>query len=385
MVGDSPGAVAAKDPRRRATRTETTAALARFDVEGRLVSLLPHAAGLINESWVATLETPAGARRFLLQRINRHVFPRPEQVMANMMRITRHLAARLAGDGIADIHRRVLTVVATREGAPFHVDAVGETWRLVRWIEGARSAGRADTAGRACEAARAFGRFLRLLADLPGPRLHEVVPGFHDTPARLAALERVVAADPAGRAGSCRAEVAALLDRRPLAFAIADRVAGGELVVRPVHNDAKIANVLRDEVTGEALAVVDLDTVMPGLALHDFGDLVRSTVSDSAEDETDPCRVVVRVPVFEALARGFAEGAGDALSPLERSLLATAAEVITYEQALRFLTDHLDGDRYYRIERPGHNLDRARAQLRLLESLEEARPALSRSLLAAPR
>ena len=364
---------------------DAAAALSRFAVEGSLASLSPHASGLINRSWVSAFDTPNGRRLFLLQQINRHVFRRPELVMENMVRVTRHVASCLARKGVSDLDRRVLSLVPSRENGSHHVDAAGETWRLVRWIEGARSSERAATEAEARKTARAFGGFLRQLLDLPGPRLHETIPGFHDTPARLAALERVVGRDPAGRVASCRAEVAALLDRRPLAFALADRAARGELGERPVHNDAKIANVLRDEVTGEALAVVDLDTVMPGLALHDFGDLVRSTVSDSAEDETDPCRVVVRVPVFEALARGFAEGAGDALSPLERSLLATAAEVITYEQALRFLTDHLDGDRYYRIERPGHNLDRARAQLRLIESLEEARPALSRSLLAAPR
>jgi hypothetical protein len=148
--------------------------------------------------------------------------------------------------------------------------------------------------------------------------------------------------------------------------------------VRPTHNDAKIANVLFDEATGEGICVVDLDTVMPGLAPYDFGDLARSTVSDSEEDERDLSRVSVRAPVFEALARGFVEGAGDALSPAERSLLVAGAKVIVYEQAIRFLGDHLDGDRYYRTTRPAHNLDRARTQIRLLEGLEAAGPHLDR-------
>ncbi|HUL75775.1 MAG TPA: phosphotransferase, partial [Vicinamibacteria bacterium] len=178
------------------------------------------------------------------------------------------------------------------------------------------------------------------------------------------------------RAASCRSEIEALLDRRPLASALALAAARGEIPVRPTHNDAKIANVLFDDASGEALCVVDLDTVMPGLSLHDFGDLARSTVSDSEEDERDLSRVSVRVPVFAALARGFVEGAGDALSPAERALLVTGAEVIVYEQAIRFLADHLDGDRYYRTTRPGHNLDRARTQVRLLEGLEKAGPDL---------
>jgi len=266
----------------------------------------------------------------------------------------------------------------TRDGRPHHRDEAGETWRLVPWLEGTRSTERAATEAEARETARAFGRFLAQLQDLPAPPLHETIVAFHDTPARLSAFERAVAADRVARAASCRPEIEALLDRRALASALALPAVRGEIPVRPAHNDAKIANVLFDEGTGEALCVVDLDTVMPGLSLHDFGDLARSTVSDSDEDERDLARVAVRVPVFEALARGFVEGAGDALSPAERSLLVTGAEVIVYEQVVRFLGDYLDGDRYYRTGRPSHNLDRTRAQLRLLESLEAAGPELRR-------
>jgi aminoglycoside phosphotransferase (APT) family kinase protein len=248
----------------------------------------------------------------------------------------------------------------------------------VPWIEGTRPIERAATEAEARATARAFGRFLAQLLDLPGPPLHETIAAFHDTPARLAAFERAVAADRVGRAASCRAEIDALLERRAVASALAVPAARGEIPVRPTHNDAKIANVLFDRATGDALCVVDLDTVMPGLSLHDFGDLARSGISDSAEDERDLSRVVVRVPFFEALARGFVEGAGEALSPAERSLLATGAEVIVYEQAIRFLGDHLDGDRYYRTTRPGHNLDRARNQIRLLEGLEAKGPELRR-------
>jgi aminoglycoside phosphotransferase (APT) family kinase protein len=314
------------------------------------------------------------------------VFRRPEQVIENMERVTRHVAGRLAREGVEDPARRVLSLVKTREGGRCHVDARGETWRLVPWVEGTRSTERAATEAEARETARAFGQFLAQLSDLPGPPLHETIPAFHDTPARLVAFERAVAADRVGRAADCRAEIAGLLGRRALASALAGPAARGEILVRPAHNDAKIANVLFDEGTGEALCVVDLDTVMPGLSLHDFGDLARSTVSDSDEDERDLFRVRVRVPVFAALARGFVEGAGDALSPAERALLVTGAEVIVYEQAVRFLGDYLDGDRYYRTHRPSHNLDRARAQLRLLESLEAEGPELHRivSALGAP-
>lgn len=361
------------------TNEDARLVLGRFDVPGRLASLAPHAGGLINHSWQARFDRAGGAEsRYLLQRINQHVFRRPAEVMANMTRVTRHVAAHLAAEGAADAERRVLRLVAAVDGRTDHVDAQGETWRLVPWIEGTRSVERAATEGEARETARAFGRFLRHLADLPEPRLFETIPGFHDTPSRVATFERIVAEDRVGRAREARREVEAILDRRPLAAALTARVADGEIRERPAHNDAKIANVLFDEATGEGLCVVDLDTVMPGLSLHDFGDLVRSGVSDSDEDETDLAKVAVRPAFYEALAAGFVEGAGDALSPAERALLRTGAEVIVYEQALRFLGDHVDGDRYYKIARPGHNLDRARAQLALLASLESGkeRPTL---------
>jgi len=366
------------DGRRVPTRDDAVAVLARFAVPGELVSLDPHTSGLINDSWLARFEAAGEARRYLLQQINRHVFHHPEEVMENMARVTRHVALHLARQGVPDVQRRVLSLVRTREGRTHQRDEAGETWRLVPWLEGTRPIEHATTEAEARETARAFGRFLAQLQDLPGPPLHETIVAFHDTPARLAAFERAVAADRVARAAACRAEIEALLERRALASALALPAARGEIRVRPTHNDAKIANVLFDEKTGEALCVVDLDTVMPGLSLHDFGDLARSGVSDSDEDERDLSRVAVRVPFFEALARGFAEGAGEALSPAERSLLVTGAETIVYEQAIRFLGDHLDGDRYYRTTRPGHNLDRARNQIRLLEELEARGPELRR-------
>ena len=356
---------------------EAAEAAGRFAVEGELASISPHTSGLINKSWIAAFAAPAGTRRYLLQRINRYVFRRPEHVMENMVRVTEHVALGLARDGVADRPRRALAIVRTREGASHHTDAGGEAWRLLVFIEGTRATEHAQTPEQARETARAFGRYIRQLQDLPGPRLFETIPAFHDTPARLAALERAVADDAASRVTDTGAEIEAVLDRHRLACALADRVAAGELVERPTHNDAKIANILFDSSTGEALCVVDLDTVMPGLALHDFGDLARSMSSGTAEDETDLDRIAVQVPMFEALARGFVDGAGDALSPLERSLLVTAAEVITLEQAARFLTDHLQGDPYYRIAHPGHNLERARAQLRLVGSFERHEPELN--------
>jgi len=365
------------------SRDDARAALGRFSADGILVSLEPYTSGLINHSWVAALKSAGAERRYLLQQINRHVFHRPADVIENMLRITSHVASRVRSEGEGDAARRVQALVSTREGSTSLVDAAGETWRLVPWIEGTRSLECAATEAQAREAARAFGRFVRQLADLEAPPLRATIAGFHDTEARLRAFERVVSEDPAGRVAANRGEIDALLERRPLATALAGPAARGEIPERPVHNDAKVANVLFDARSGEALAVVDLDTTMPGVVPHDFGDLVRSTVSDSEEDERELGRIRVRPGVFAAIAHGFLAGIGDALSPAERSLLVSGALVIVYEQAVRFLADHLDGDRYYRTTRPGHNLDRARAQLRLLERLEAARPELERIVAAA--
>ncbi len=365
--------------------TSQAAEIARlFSVEGRLVSLEPQPGGHINHSWMAVWEGAGGRRRFLLQHINRFVFRRPEEVMENMVRLTRHVTSHLARASVPDPERRVLRLVPTRDGASHHREPDGEVWRLLVWIERTRSTERAESPAEAGAAAAAFGHFLSQIAGLPGPPLHETIPHFHDTPARLAALDRAVTADSAGRVAGAGPEIEAILDRRPLARAFEDRVARGEMALRPTHNDAKIANVLFDAGTGEPLCVVDLDTVMPGLAPHDFGDMVRSMVSDAVEDERDLSRVEVRVPVFEALARGFTEAAGASLSPLERSLLPTGGLVITLEQAARFLTDHLEGDPYYRVTRAGHNLDRARTQIRLVQSLESHGAELQRIVDSLP-
>ena len=282
-----------------------------------------------------------------------------------MVRVTRHVAARLAREGAPDAGRRVLSL---------RPDARGRS--RTTWT-------RRERPGASCRGSRARARrsgprprprparppapsaaSWPTCRTCPPPPLHETILAFHDTPGRLVAFERAVAADRVSRASGCRREVDALLDRRALASALAEPAARGEIPVRPTHNDAKIANVLFDETTGEGLCVVDLDTVMPGprpVRLRRPRPLDGQRLG---RGRAGPLARPVRVPVFEALARGFVEGAGDALSPAERSLLVTGAEVIVYEQAIRFLGDHLDGDRYYRTTRPGHNLDRARTQIR---------------------
>lgn len=355
----------------------------RFAISGRVTGLEPFPGGLINDSFLLETVAEDRTRRYLLQHINSDVFPRPRQVMRNIERVTRHVLARLRAEGVEDPGRRFLTLVPARDGRAWVEDARGEVWRLYDFIEGTRCLVEVETPAQAAAAGRAFGRFQRLLADLPGGPLAETIPGFHDTPERFAALERAIAADPLGRAAGCREEIAEARRLAPEAGAVVAGLASGLLPLRTVHNDCKMSNVLLDGDDDEALCVVDLDTMMPGSVLYDFGDMVRTMTTRAAEDETDLARIQVEPEFFRALVGGYRQGVGDLLVPAEVELLAFAGKLITMELAVRFLTDHLLGDRYFRIHRPRHNLDRARAQFALVRSLEERLPELERLAAAA--
>ena len=341
-------------------KTRLNEVVAQFAIDSGIatVEAFSGPAGHINASYVVT--GPGG--RFFLQRLNRHVFPDLGALMENVARVTRHLGGPLR-------------LIPTRDGQACAQDSDGEVWRLYDFIERA-VAQTVPTAAAAEQAGRAFGAFQRALADLPGPRLNETIPHFHDTPRRLQAFECAVQCDAAARAVGAGAEIDQVRARSDLAPILLHAAARGGVPERVVHNDAKLANVLFDAASGAALCVVDLDTVMPGLSLYDFGDLVRSMATRAAEDERDLSRVRLEPELFEALARGYLKGTGDLLTRAERALLVPAAQVIVFEQAVRFLIDHLEGDRYYRIVRPGHNLERCRTQLALLTELCSVERAL---------
>lgn len=341
------------------------AVAARFATGATVATVEPFSgpAGHINASYV--VQTPRG--RFFLQRLNTDVFRDHQRLMENVARVTEHLAGPLR-------------LVPAQGGASHVADDEGGVWRMYTFIENGVPVVRAPRAREVERAAGAFGAFQRALADLPGPRLHETIPHFHDTPRRLEAFERAVESDPAARAASARAEINQLRGCRHLAPLLVDAAARGAVPERIVHNDAKLANVLFDRASGEALCVVDLDTVMPGLALYDFGDLVRSMATRAAEDERDLGHVRLEPELFESIARGYVMEAREFLTKAERELLVPGAQVIVFEQAIRFFVDHLEGDRYYRVARPGHNLDRCRTQLTLLETLCEQETALTRTV-----
>ena len=347
-----------------------------FAVTGRFSGAVPCGSGHINDTYAASYQDGDTLRRYIHQRINHTIFRDPAAMMDNIARVIRHVQQRLLLEPGTDPARESLTLVPTHDGTPYHVDGSGHFWRTYRFIEHARSFDTVTTPEQAYQAAHAFGLFQRRVSDLPGPRLHETIPAFHHTPLRYQALLTARQRDVQQRARSASSELAFALAREPLTRVLVDLQNLGVAPERVTHNDTKINNVLMDETTGHGLCVIDLDTVMPGLSLYDFGDLVRTALSPAAEDETDLDRVEVRRPFFEALVRGYLEGAGPVLTREEIAHLPEAGLLITFETGLRFLTDHLAGDTYFKIHRPGHNLDRCRTQFALVARLEEQLPDL---------
>lgn len=337
---------------------------AEFQFQGKAAAFTPFGNGHINDTHLVTCDKGGVPVRYVLQRVNRNVFRSPAAVMQNIERVTAHLAAELAG--APDRERRALSLVPTRNGRHWHEDEQGETWRAWRFIENARSYETATTPEQALQAAQAFGRFQQQLASLPAPRLNETIPDFHHTPKRFAALEEAVVCDLKNRAAAVKPELEFAFARKGIAGVLLE----ANLPERITHNDTKFNNVLLDDATGKSLCVVDLDTVMPGLALYDFGDMVRTTTSPAAEDERDLSKVQMQFPMFEALVRGYLSAAGDFLTKAEKDLLAFSGKLITFEIGIRFLTDYLNGDTYFKVHREGHNLDRCRTQFRLVEAIE---------------
>jgi Ser/Thr protein kinase RdoA (MazF antagonist) len=342
-----------------------------FQIDGDFASAEPFGSGHINDTYRVTYASGNTPCRYIFQRLNHAVFPNPLAVMENGQRVTAHLAQKFAGQ--PDATRRVLTLVPTCAGKFFLRDIVGNFWRVFPFIEKTRTVDIVETPAQAFAAARAFGQFQTLLADLPTPRLHDTIPDFHHTPKRFSALEKTVAADVVNRAATAKPEIEFALKNR----AICRVLLNAQLPERVTHNDTKINNVLLDAATGEGVCVIDLDTVMPGLALYDFGDMVRSMTNPAAENERDLAKVEMQFPVFEALSRGY-RAAADFLTPAEKNLLPVAGQVVTFELGLRFLTDFLAGDTYFKVQRDGENLDRCRAQFKLFESMRRQESAMSK-------
>jgi hypothetical protein len=344
----------------------------QFHFLGEVSSFAPHGNGHINDTYLVTCRGTSGVTRYILQHINRNVFRNPAVVMQNIERVTAHLAAQDTGK--PDIGHRPVKLIPTRDGRNWHVDPQGETWRAYNCIANARTYETATTSGQAFQAACAFGRFQQQLATLPPPRLHDTIPDFHHTPRRFAALQQAIAANAAHRAALVGPEIEFALSRE----SITGVLLSAGLPERITHNDTKFNNVLLDDTTGAAVCVIDLDTVMPGLALYDFGDMVRTTTSPADEDERDLSKVTMQFEMFEALVRGYLASAGGFLTAAEKQYIAFSGKLITFEIGIRFLADHLAGDTYFKVHREGHNLDRCRTQFKLVESIEMQEEKMNR-------
>jgi Ser/Thr protein kinase RdoA (MazF antagonist) len=350
----------------------------QFRIYGQILHAEPCKIGHINETYTATYDQGGVLVRYIHQKINQGVFREPEKVMENAMRVTSHLQKKLTESGARQRTRRALIVVPTHDGRSFYSDGNGDVWRTFVFVEKVQSFEAVQNPTQAYEAGRAFGEFQSLLADLPGERLHETIPDFHNTRKRFAALRQALEEDHHLRATSAREEIEFALAQEPWIGTLLDAQARKEIPERVTHNDTKFNNVMLDWETGRAMCVVDLDTVMPGLVHYDFGDMVRTTTSPTLEDEEDLSKVSMQMPMFEALARGYVEGTRSFLIPAEKALLAFAGRLITYTIGIRFLTDYLMGDVYFRVHRPQHNLDRCRTQFKLVQSILDQEEAMQR-------
>ena len=360
---------------------ELRALLSAYDLPGTPARAAAIDTGHINRTYLLTRALPEGGTRdFVLQRINTYVFRQPVQLMENVLLVTDHLRAAMRKAG-EDPANRVLRVIPTRDGAPMTIDAEGGCWRIYDCITGAYCIDHVRGPEEFREIGKGFGAFQRMLADFPIEKLHDTIPFFHDTRRRFDAFEASVAKDVAGRAASVPEEIAFVRARKAAMCRIVDMLAAGELPLRVTHNDTKINNVMLEKGTGHAQCVIDLDTVMPGSVLYDFGDAIRYGASTADEDETDLSRVWMDLDLFAAFTDGFVSETVHGLTRAELENLPLGALVMTFENGMRFLTDYLDGDVYFHIARPAHNLDRARNQFKLVLDMEAKRDDMTRLTL----
>lgn len=353
----------------------------KFALYGDFLVAVPFGGGHVNDTFQLTFDQGGVRLHYVLQRINRNVFRKPEQVMENMDRVTRHLLAKIHAERV-ETRKRTIRLLRTFANQPCVTDERGDVWRAYIFVENARAYDVLETPEQAFKVAQAFGEFQCNLVDLPGPRLHETIPDFHNTPKRLEALRQAIRRDPVGRERRVRREIDFIMKRADETEHLLKLQAEGAIPERITHNDTKVNNILIDDLTGDGICVIDLDTVMPGLSLYDFGDMVRAGTSPAEEDEVDLAKVGMRFEMYEALYRGFLSSAGSFLTEAERENLPFSGKLITFEIAIRFLTDYLEGDVYFKVKRPEHNLERCRNQLRMVESIEEQSKRMKDLLLA---
>ena len=340
------------------------AVAAKQFTEDTLLKVEPYGNGHINETYAAYYRTADGREyRNILQKINTYAFKEPDKLMENIVGVTSYLRQQVG-------EREAMTVIPTLDGKNYYTDEQGGCWRSYIFIEDATAYDRIEKDSDFDTCGESFGRFQQQLAAYPG-RLHETIPYFHHTPRRYEALKAAIAADKAGRAAEVAEEIAFALEREESAAVLVNWMEEGVIPCRVTHNDTKLNNILVDNATGKGLCVIDLDTMMPGAAAYDFGDSIRSGATTGAEDETDLSKVEMSLHLFEVFARGYLRTAADFLTPKELESLAIGARLMTLECGVRFLTDYLEGDVYFRIHHEKQNRDRCRTQFKLVRDMEQ--------------
>lgn len=346
--------------------------LSRFKLEGTPTYCGAYGSGHINRTQLVVMDS---GRRYILQQINNAIFKDVDALMANIVAVTSYLA-KFDSDP-----RHVLTIVPTVEGGSYCRDEAGHYFRMYDFIEDSICLDRAETADDFYQSAVAFGNFQNQLASFPASTLTETIPQFHDTVNRYLQLDAAMAADVRGRLKEVGPEIDFVMARRDEAGRMVNMLKAGELPLRVTHNDTKLNNVMLDAKTRKPLCIIDLDTVMPGLAANDFGDSIRFGASTALEDEKDLDKVSMSLELFEAYARGYLSACRN-LTPLELETLPLGAKLMTLECGVRFLTDYIAGDTYFKISRPEHNLDRCRTQFKLVASMEAQWDAMARVIRA---
>lgn len=341
-----------------------------FLFQGHAADCRRYGNGHINDTFLLTSMDGGVEHKYILQRMNTHVFQDPRGLLKNVAGVTSYLRSRILERG-GDPDRETLTLISTRDKDVCYKDSAGSWWRMYLFISGATTYDAVEKPGDFYQSARAFGNFQCLLAGYPVNELSETIPNFHNTPARLEALRNAVKLDPLGRADKVRKEIDFVLERDRDIPVIMDHLKKGDIPNRVTHNDTKLNNIMIDDQTGQAICVIDLDTVMPGASLFDYGDSIRFGANTGAEDETDLSKISLSLSLFQVFTKGFLEGCRGSLTPTERSLLPMGAKLMTLECGMRFLTDYLEGDVYFKIHRERHNLDRTRCQLRLVADMEQ--------------
>lgn len=354
----------------RVSELQIREAIANFNFTGRLKDRRPFGSGHINDTYLLTFEIgDMGDMSAILQRMNREIFTQPVELMENIVGVTSYLREKIIENG-GDPERETLNIIPAKDGKAYYVDSKGEYWRSYKFITDAKCYDQVEKPEDFYESAVAFGNFQRLLADYPADTLHETIKGFHDTRARFEVFKQAVAQDVCGRAASVDREIEFVLAHEEIARVLGEFQEKGLVPLRVTHNDTKLNNIMIDNTTRKGICVIDLDTVLPGLAVNDFGDSIRFGASTGAEDEKDLSKVSCSMELFEIYVKGFLQGCAGSLTPTEVELLPMGAKVMTYECGMRFLTDYLQGDHYFKIHREEHNLDRARTQFKLVEDME---------------